>query len=79
MPSMPPTLGSTSQSRRQCVPLLITGDDTGVASSISVVDEDGDGTADNSAADTDATGLSQLAFNTSRRPNQRRQRMRHLH
>ena len=39
--------------------LLITGDDTGVASSISVsVDEDGDGTADNSAADTDATGLS---------------------
>ena len=46
--------------------LLITGDDTGVASSISVsVDEDGDGTADNSAADTDATGLSQLAFNTT--------------
>ena len=46
--------------------LLITGDNTGVASSISVsVDEDGDGTADNSATDTDATGLSQLAFNTA--------------
>lgn len=46
--------------------LLITTDDTGVASSVSIsVDEDGDGTADNSATDTDASGLSQLAFNAT--------------
>ncbi|MCH1492313.1 MAG: flagellar filament capping protein FliD [Luminiphilus sp.] len=46
--------------------LLITAENTGVANSVSIsVDEDGDGTADNSAADTDASGLSQLAFNAT--------------